>query len=119
MNNFAVIMELLNIGGVPIGQIITRAVIYQGDSLKLKCWARDLAGRVINLSYYTTTAYVGLVSLGVTPITNVAGEFDVELTAVQSQALTEGLNDIKFKFTHSSGPVTKVTCKSALDIHAA
>lgn len=119
MNNFAVVCELLNIGGVPVNQVLPKITIYQGDSFKIKCWARDLFGRVINLTNYTVSAEIIAVPLSVTPTVNVAGEFDVNINTAQSSQVPVGTHDIKFTFTGtSSGVLTRVLAKQILEVKA-
>ena len=110
MNNFTVLCELVSIGGVPVEQVVSKVNVYEGDNFKMRCWARDPFGRPVNLTGYTVTVAVGQETPAVTPINNVAGEFEFEVADA-----VLGIHDARFTFTHSGGADTRVVWKNALE----
>jgi hypothetical protein len=119
MNNFVVVVELLNVGGVLVCQVVQKITVYKGDSFKARCWLRDPHGRVVSITGYTITVEVGPTQVDVTPLANIAGEFEFSITAAQCAELPVGSHELRFKILKTAtGDLTRVIQKAAVDIKA-
>lgn len=118
MNNFTVLLELLNIGNNPINQVLSKITVYQGDSFKIRGWLRDLYGRPVVTTGYTTTIDIGSLHITATAINNSSGEFEFSVTSAESLPIPVASHDVKFTFTHSSGAITRVLLKNTVEIKA-
>ena len=121
-NNYTAIIQLDQIGGESVEKVASTLNFFQGDSVRIRFWIRDLSDRPLNLSGQTVSIDVGTAITGISPTIDVAkgGEGYFDLTAAQTAGLTAGTFKLIFDVTEtSSSKVLQFTVDSALSVSTA